>query len=209
MIYQYTIQSIKTAIKNIPGNVSVGDYFAQNIVREAGEELEQRLINAFFQEDYVIKDADEREARSKLSADAWNQMIALVSERAQIKRPKGTSMFIENLLKADSPEHNQSVLEAVEKGDFSAQAELLGDYLKALPAYDADDMLGLSDKDLVENFPRMYALYSAAQGAVELLGSNQAGIRPRRGTQWPGQVSDCAQGGFRQISQAQRSEYPG
>lgn len=180
MIYQYTIQSIKTAIKNIPGNVSVGDYFAQNIVREAGEELEQRLINAFFQEDYVIKDADEREARSKLSADAWNQMIALVSERAQIKRPKGTSMFIENLLKADSPEHNQSVLEAVEKGDFSAQAELLGDYLKALPAYDADDMLGLSDKDLVENFPRMYALYSAAQGAVELLGSNQAGIRPRR-----------------------------
>ena len=177
MIYQYTIQSIKTAIKNIPDNASVGDYFAQNTVRKSSGELEQSLINKFFQGDYLIKDDGEREARSKLSADAWNQMIALVSERAQIERPKGTSIFIENLLKADSPEHNQSVFQAVEKGDFSAQAKLLGDYLKDLPAYDADDMIGLSDEDLVENFPQMYALYSAAQGAVELLGSGQAGIR--------------------------------
>lgn len=179
MIYQYTIQSIKTAIKNIPDNASVGDYFAQNTVREAGEELEQGLIKAFFHGDYVIKNDGEREARSKLSADAWDQMIALVSERAQIKRPKGTSIFIENLLKADSPEHNESVLQAVENEDFSAQAKLLGDYLKDLPAYDADEMLELSDENLVKNFPQMYALYSAAQGAVELLGSSQAGIRPR------------------------------
>ena len=177
MIYQYTIQSIKTAIKNIPDNASVGDYFAQNTVRKSSGELEQSLINKFFQGDYLIKDDGEREARSKLSADAWNQMIALVSERAQIERPKGTSIFIENLLKADSPEHNRSVLQAVENEDFSAQAKLLGDYLKDLPAYDADDMIGLSDEDLVENFPQMYALYSAAQGAVELLGSGQAGIR--------------------------------
>lgn len=177
MIYTYSIESIKTAIKNIPDNVSVGDYFAQNTVRKAGEEPELTTINEFFEGDYLIKHAGEREARSKLSADAWNQMIAQVSERAQIKRPKGTSIFIENLLKADSPEHNQSVRQAVEKEDFSAQAKLLGDYLKDLPKYDADEMLGLSDKDLVKNFPQMYALYSAAQGAVELLGSRQAGIR--------------------------------
>lgn len=177
MIYTYSIESIKTAIKNIHDDVSVGDYFAQNTVRENSNGLDQTLINAFFHGDYVIKDDGEREARSKLSADAWDQMIALVSKRAQIKPPTGTSIFIENLLKADSPEHNQSVLQAVENEDFSAQAKLLGDYLKDLPAYDADEMLGLSDEELVRNFPQMYALYSAAQGAVELLDSRQAGIR--------------------------------
>lgn len=68
-------------------------------------------------------------------------------------------------------------LSAVDEDRFEEQAKLVGDYLQSLPAYDADEMLGLSDEELVKRFPQMYALYSAAQGAVELLGSGQADIR--------------------------------
>ena len=178
MINTYSIESIKKEIKKIPSYTSARQYFEKHAHRELDlDDLLAAAIRPYFNNANFPISADERDARRRLSAGAWEQMYALIFDREKIKRPEGLSVFIENMLKPGSDEHNRAVLSAVEGEHFEEQAKLVGDYLKSLPAYDADEMLGLSDEELVKRFPQMYALYSAAQGAVELLGSGQADIR--------------------------------
>ena len=150
-------------------------HLRENAVRNApdAEALSALLATHYPDSALLISDAQTQTDRRTLSENAWQAMLAQVAANAAIDRPAGVKHHFGNLFRPDGNEEdrmlNEELRQAIAENDLPALAEHYDEYLLNLEPYTAEDFEDLTDEKLVENFPKLYALYLAAQDAAYLL----------------------------------------
>lgn len=179
----YSISSVAGFVQrmNPEQKQSPETHLRENAVRNTpdAEALSALLTNHYPDSALLISDPQTQTERRALSTNAWQAMLAQVAAHAAIDRPAGVKHHFGNLFRPDGNEEdralNAELRQAIAENDLSALAEHYDEYLHALEFYTAEDFEDLTDEELVENFPRLYPLYLAAQDAAYLLDTANTG----------------------------------
>ena len=173
----YSISAITKAVQQVPAEQknSTETYLLTHTDRTIpnSQTLNTLLTTHFPGASLLISDTQVREIRRELSEIAWQAMLAQVAANAVIDRPAGVKHHFGNLFRPDGNEDdrtlNAELRQASAENDLSALAEHYDEYLLNLEPYTSEDFEDLTDEKLVESFPKLYALYLAAQDAAYLL----------------------------------------
>lgn len=150
----YNVDTLDEGIRKMTSEQKASgiiNYIIENTERSLPDdaELTSLLSQNSLQSTFLIADEEERAARRQLSQDAWNQMLTVVSSRVAMD-------------------------EAIKGQDLPTQAKRYDELLQTLDlSQSPEDLLALSDQDLVAKFPDIYALYRIAQDADQLLDPNK------------------------------------
>lgn len=137
------------------------------------DEVVQQQLGQFAGTDLQITDEALISARTNCSDAAHKAMSTVFDDRVNINYPDGVSRPVANLFRGghsdEDKNFNTRVKEAVEKDDITALVQLFEEHLQSLDSFDPAQMENMSDEELVEKFPQVYALYAMAQDADALL----------------------------------------
>lgn len=175
----YSISAIRNAVKPLM-NENTDSILAQlrdNSDRAiAADKLNTTISTLFPIDPPLISLPGEQQSRRERSELAWQAMLLQVTETTAIDRPAGTKPYLYMLFRPESnPDNaasNDELRKAIQENNPQTLASMYDDYLQALEDYTAEELQDLSDARLVDNFSKLYALYMAAQSAVQLLSAD-------------------------------------
>ena len=147
------------------------------------EQLREYLNHHFPGQNVTVPD-DQVPRRAALSEQVRDEYIQMGIERSTVPLHDSIQRQLSVLFRPEVDEasriHNEKLSKAVDTKDYSTIANMMDEFVENLPSYDVEELIHLSDEEVVRMFRPLYTAYALSQEAKALLSGGDVELKSVR-----------------------------